>query len=81
MDYIYGELNIPTENVKYSGEETETFNTKVCIASDKLRVVSTYFLINNLLNKLYIDILKCSENTICSDNLIVGTRTIREIEV
>lgn len=81
MDYIYGELNIPSKNKKYIGGTTETFETNVCEVSDKLRAVSSKFLINNLLNKLYIDIIRCSENTLCSNNLIVGSRTIREIEV
>ncbi|MBO7734849.1 MAG: hypothetical protein J6S67_19975 [Methanobrevibacter sp.] len=81
MDYIYGELNIATENKKYSGEETDLFDTKVCIATDKLRTISTYFLINNLIKKLTVTELKCSNQSICSNYLIVGSRVIRVVEV
>lgn len=77
MDYIYGQLNIPTENRKYSGKLSKTFDTRVDRKSETERVIRSYFLINDFIKYLKVTGIKCSEQSLCSPNTIVGIRVIR----
>lgn len=77
MDYIYGKLNIPTENKKYSGKLSKTFNTDIEIVSKSEKIIRSYFLINDFIKYLKVTGIKCSEQSLCSNNTIVGSRVIR----
>lgn len=77
MDYIYGQLNIPSKIKVYEGKDTDYFRTKICEVLSGQREMSVYLLINELVNSLEIVYIKCSEQSLCSNNLIVGTRAIR----
>lgn len=77
MDYIYGKLNIPTENKRYSGKLSKTFDTEVEEKSKIEMVIRSYFLINSFIRHLTVTGIKCSDQTLCSNNTIVGSRVIR----
>ena len=83
MDYIYGELNIPSKNKSYGGEETDFFNTDISDVYDYTKSITPYFLLSNLVNLLEAVPLKCSNRKYkekwvrpCSQTLLVGSKVL-----
>ena len=77
MDYIYGQLNNKAQVAKYDGADTDSFKTSVEIESNRLRAICSRFLIGDVVKDLRVTELKCSEQSVCANSLIVGQKVIR----
>jgi len=77
MDYIYGKLNIQTENKSYDGSTTDFFTTSIYEGdSENVRKIAVYFSLNALINALEATPLKCSNHRYCSTTLMVGSKVL-----